>query len=206
MSESGTIHPDPAQWRGLRLAATANLAAGALVLVGGFLSGSQAVTADALDFLGLGSIAAVALLALGRDQTSRARAVLIQAVVQGLLSFLVIIAAIYRLFGERTPQPAMMAAFGLCALAANAVIAHLVLKDSGVSAGARAIWTRSRSDLLEDGAIVAAALTVWLSGSAWADCLVAAVIAAPLLRSSWTTMLDSRGDLSGADRRRRRAV
>jgi divalent metal cation (Fe/Co/Zn/Cd) transporter len=90
------------------------------------------------------------------------------------------------------------------AFAANAMFARQVLKDHGGDAGAAAIWRQGRAELIEGAAILAAALVVWVSRAAWADCLVAAAIAAPMLRSSWTIMLDSRGSLSGANRRRRR--
>jgi Co/Zn/Cd efflux system component len=181
-----------------------HVTAGVIVGGGEYLAGSQALGADALDFLGIGSIAAIALAGIGRDHTWRARAALIQAVVQGLLAFVIIIAALYRMTGERVPQPAVMALFALGAFVANAAFAYAVLKDHGSDAGVAAIWRQGRAALIGDAAILAAALVVWLSHAAWADCLIAAAIAAPLLRSSWTTMLDSRGTLDGANRRRRR--
>jgi len=215
--------PSDAERRALGRWALFHLGAGAAVAVGGFLAGSQALKADALDFLGIGSIAAIALAGIGRDHTWRSRAALAQAVVQGLLAFMIIIAALYRMTGERVPQPAVMALFAVGAFAANAVFAWRVLKDLGGSGagggaagggdaggiaiggvGAAAVWRQGRAEMIEDAAIVVAALVVWLANAAWADCLVAAVIAAPLLRSSWTTMLDSRGTLDGANRRRRR--
>jgi Co/Zn/Cd efflux system component len=180
-----------------------HLGAGAAVAAGGFIAGSQALKADALDFLGIGSIAALALAGIGRDHAWRARAALVQAVVQGLLCFLIIFAALYRMTGTRIPEPAEMASFALAAFTANAAFAWLVLKDHGRSVDAAAVWRQGRAELIEDAAILAAAAIVWLSQAVWADSLVAAAIAAPLLRSSWTTMLDARGTLAGANLKRR---
>lgn len=197
--------PSDAERRALNRMVAFHISTAVVIAGGGFLAGSQALMADALDFLGIGSIAALALVGFGRDHAWRARAALVQAVFQGLLSFVIIIAALWRMTGERVPQPAVMALFAVGAFAANAAFAYLVLKDHGsITADAAAIWRQGRAQLIEDAAILVAALLVWISDAAWADCLVAAAIAAPLLRSSWAIMLDSRGTLEGANRRRRR--
>ena len=74
---------DPAYRRALWIVVVLNLGFGVLEAVGGFVASSQALKADALDFLGDGSITLVGLLALAwsavEDARSLARGASIQA-------------------------------------------------------------------------------------------------------------------------------
>lgn len=54
-------------------------------MIGGFLTDSQALKADALDFLGNGSITFLGLLVIGWDLKLRARSVLIQGIFLGVM-------------------------------------------------------------------------------------------------------------------------
>ena len=61
---------DPAYRRALWLVVLLNVGFGLIEIVGGFIAGSQALKADALDFLGDGSITFVGLLALAWSERS----------------------------------------------------------------------------------------------------------------------------------------
>jgi Co/Zn/Cd efflux system component len=69
---------DPAYRRALWIVVILNLGFGAIEVIGGFLARSQALKADALDFIGDGSITFVGLLALGWPDQARARVALTQ--------------------------------------------------------------------------------------------------------------------------------
>ena len=56
---------DPAYRRALWIVVLLNLGFGLAEIVGGFLADSQALKADALDFIGDGSISLLGLIALG---------------------------------------------------------------------------------------------------------------------------------------------
>jgi len=71
---------DPAYRKALWVVASMNLGFGVVEMMGGFIANSQALKADALDFLGDGSITFVALLALAWTAASRARVALAQGI------------------------------------------------------------------------------------------------------------------------------
>jgi Co/Zn/Cd efflux system component len=59
----------------------------------------------------------------------------------------------------------------------------------------RAVWLFSRNDAIGNAAVMVAAGLVWLTGTAWPDLAVAAVIAGLFLQSSWSIVRDARANL-----------
>ena len=67
------VHITPAYRRALWIVVLLNLGYGLAEIVGGLIADSQALKADALDFLGDGSITFLGLLAIGWSLRLRAR-------------------------------------------------------------------------------------------------------------------------------------
>ena len=187
---------DPAYRRALWIVVVLNIGFGLAEIVGGFLAGSQALKADALDFLGDGSITFVGLLALGWAAATRARVALTQGIFLGALGVWVIGMAVWRALNAVPPDAELMGAIGIVALAVN-ITAALVLarfRDGG-DAQARAIWLFSRNDALANVAVIAAAAMVFWLDSAWPDIIVAGAIAALFLNSAREIIGDARAEL-----------
>ncbi len=184
---------DPAYRRALWIVVILNVGFGFAELVGGFWTGSQALKADSLDFLGDGSITFVGLLALGWSARARSRVALVQGLFLGALGLGVIGTAIVRALDAEPPEALFMGGIGVAALVVN-VAAALVLarfRKAG-DAQARAIWLFSRNDALNNvTVIVAAGLVAW-TGSGWPDLVVAGVIAVVFLQSAWEIVRDAR--------------
>lgn len=193
---------DPAYRRALWIVVLLNLGFGLVEIVGGFFARSQALKADALDFLGDGSITLVGLFALAWTEHTRARVALTQGCFLAALGLGVIGAAIWRALHAVPPEAELMGGLGVVGLIVNvsAALALMRFREGG-DANARAIWLFSRNDALANMAvIVAAALVAWLK-TAWPDLVVAAVIALLFLHSAWEII---RGAL--AELRERRAA
>ena len=93
---AGLSHITPAYKRALWIVIILNVGYGLIEMVGGFLSGSQALKADALDFVGDSLISFLGLLAIGWLPIWRARAALIQGLVLGALGLGVLGTTAYR--------------------------------------------------------------------------------------------------------------
>lgn len=187
---------DPAYRRALWWVVILNVGFGLVEIVGGFIANSQALKADALDFLGDGSITFVGLLALGWAASTRARIAMTQGLFLGALGLAVIAMAIWRALNAIPPEPELMGGIGIAALIVN-VTAALILarfRDGG-DAQARAIWLFSRNDAINNVAVIAAAALVFFLDSAWPDIIVAAVIAVIFLQSAWEIIRDAGGEL-----------
>ena len=187
---------DPAYRRALWWVVILNVGFGIVELVGGFIANSQALKADALDFLGDGSITFVGLLALGWAASTRARVAMTQGLFLGILGLAVIAMAIWRALNAIPPDPELMGGIGIAALIVNVTAALILARfREGGDAQARAIWLFSRNDAINNVAVIAAAGLVFWLDSAWPDIIVAAVIAVIFLQSAWEIIRDARGEL-----------
>jgi Co/Zn/Cd efflux system component/copper chaperone CopZ len=200
---SGLAHVDPAYGRALRLVVLLNVGYGLVEMAGGFVSGSQALKADALDFLGDGLITSLGLLAIGWSLAWRARSALVQGLFLGALGIGVLATTAHRVLVLGLPEAELMGLFGVVALAVNVAAALLLLPHRTGDANLRAVWLFSRNDALGNLAVVAAAGLVAWTGTPWPDLAVAAVIAGLFLHASWSIVGNARDDLRSVRARQR---
>lgn len=191
-------HITPAYKRALWIVVALNVGYGLIEIVGGFLAGSQALKADALDFLGDGLITFLGLLAIGWSLLWRARSALIQGLFLGALGLGVLASTIYRMVVQLPPEAELMGLFGIIALVVNLSAAAVLIPHRTGDANVRAVWLFSRNDAIGNAAVVVAAGLVAWTGTAWPDLVVALVIAGLFLHSSWSIIRDARADLREA--------
>lgn len=191
-------HVTPAYRRALWIVVLLNVGYGIVEAVGGFWSGSQALKADALDFLGDGLITFLGLLAIGWSLAWRARSALIQGLFLGVLGLAVLADTAYRVLVLHTPEAELMGLFGLIALAVNVAAAAVLVPHRAGDANVRAVWLFSRNDAIGNAAVVVAAGVVAWTDSPWPDLVVAVVIAGLFLQSAWSIVRDARSDLARA--------
>lgn len=174
---------DPINLKGLgseqrrRLLLVAGLSTLAFVigLSAGALSSSQALRADALDFAATTLAVAVSFAPAGLKPASRVLMLLGKAAVLVLLGALVAVAAFYAFFVRITPEPTLMGAGAVVALAANGTMLYL-LRGERVAGALHGLWLRARNDLVGSGAVLVAAGVVALVDNSVADLTVAGVI------------------------------
>ena len=188
-------HTTPAYRRALWIVVLLNAGYGTIEMVGGFIAGSQALKADALDFLGDGSITFIGLLAITWGSLWRSRAALAQGIFLAALGLGVLATTLYRLHSATSPEAELMGGLGLVALAVNVAAALVLAKFREGDANVKAVWLFSRNDALGNVAVVIAAGFVWLLNSPWPDLIVAFGIAAIFLHSAWDIISDARREL-----------
>lgn len=191
-------HVTPTYRRALWTVVGLNVGYGLAEAAGGYVAGSQALKADALDFLGDGLISFLGLLAVGWSLAWRARSALVQGVFLALLGLGVLVATAYRVVVLNRPEAELMGLFGAVALAVNVAAAAVLLPHRTGDANVRAVWLFSRNDAIGNLAVVAAAGLVWWTGTPWPDLAVAVVVAGLFLSSAWSIVRDARADLRTA--------
>jgi len=191
-------HLTPAYRRALWTVVVLNVGYGVVEMTGGFLSRSQALKADALDFLGDGLITFLGLLAIGWSLAWRARSALVQGLFLGVLGASVLVATAYRVLVRQQPDAELMGGLGLIALGVNVAAAVVLIPHRTGDANARAVWLFSRNDAIGNAAVVAAAGLVAWTGTPRPDLAVAVVIAGLFLTSAWSIVGDALGDLREA--------
>lgn len=194
-------HLTPSYRRAMWVVVLLNVGYGMIEMTGGFLSASQALKADALDFLGDGLITFVGILAIGWNLVWRARMALIQGIFLAAMGVSVMASTLYRLFVENVPDAVMMGGFGVIALAVNVAAALVLIPHRAGDANVRAIWLFSRNDAIGNAAVVVAAVLVAWFGSNLPDLIVAAAIAGLFLQSSWSIVRDAKAELNDTGKR-----
>jgi len=146
-------------------------------IAAGALAGSQALQADALDFLGDSMTYGITLLVLGRPQRVRSSAALFKGLSLAVMGLWVFGATAYQTLILGLPQAEVMGAVGLLALAANLGSVLLLLRYRDGDANVRSVWLCSRNDAIGNVAVMLAAGAVWVTSSAWPDLIVAGLMA-----------------------------
>src|SRR5688572_8408029 len=184
--------------RALLIVVGLNLGYGIVEAVGGFWADSQALKADALDFIGDGLISLLALLALAWSSAWRARAALLQGMFLGVLGIAVFGNTVYRIIVQQVPHSSAMGTLAAIALIVNVASALVLLPHRSGDANVRAVWLFSRNDAVGNIAVLAAAVLVALTRSAWPDLVVGSLVALLFLHSSWAIIRDAHQDLAEA--------
>lgn len=191
-------HTTPAYRRALYIVVLLNIGFGVAEIIGGIIAGSQALKADALDFLGDGLITFLGLLAIGWGMAWRARSALLQGYFLGALGIGVLANTVYRVIVLQTPEAGLMGILGAIALVVNIIAALVLLPHRTGDANMRAVWLFSRNDAIGNLAVVIAALLVAWTASPYPDIIVAVIIAGLFLQSALTIIRDARKDLREA--------
>jgi len=138
---------------------------------------SQALQADALDFLGDTATYSLSLLVIGSSLKIRNRAALFKAASLMVMGVSVFTMTLYRFIYMETPQAVTMGTIGALAFIANMVSVLILLRFRDGDANVRSVWLCSRNDAIGNIAVMIAALGVWQSSSAWPDLIVASIMA-----------------------------
>ncbi len=150
----------------------------------GVLAGSQALQADALDFLGDTLTYGLSLDVIGLSLRTRASAAVVKGVTLALMGLWVLGSTVWHTLVLGTPRAEVMGLIGFLALAANLTSVLILLKYKDGDANVRSVWLCSRNDAIGNVAVMLAALGVWGSNTGWPDVFVAAVLAVLFLQSA----------------------
>src|SRR4051812_36285599 len=161
-------------------------------MVTGHLAGSQALQADALDFLADTVAYGLSLAVIGASLRTRATAALFKGLSLSLMALWVLGSTVYQTLILGLPSAELMGGIGLLALATNLASVLLLLRYKDGDANVRSVWLCSRNDAIGNVAVMLAALGVWRTSTAWPDLVVAGMMAAifctssvQILRQAW---------------------
>lgn len=187
---------------GYRRALLAVIAINAVMFIvemtAGFLSGSQALKADALDFGGDTATYALSLFVIGASLKTRARASLIKGASLALIALSVLAMTATRVFSDVAPEAGTMGMVGFLALAANLASVFILLRWRDGDSNVRSVWLCSRNDAIGNVGVIAASALVAITGSMWPDLIVAGLLAVLFLRSASAITLQALRELRGA--------
>jgi Co/Zn/Cd efflux system component len=174
--------------RGFRRALWAVIAINGIMfgveMAAGALAGSQALQADALDFLGDTLTYGISLAVLGMSLKARSMAALFKGASLALMGLWVFGSTVYQVLILGVPNAPIMGGIGFLALAANMLSVVILMRYKDGDANVRSVWLCSRNDAIGNVAVMLAAGAVFISGSAWPDLIVAGIMAGLFLWSA----------------------
>jgi cation diffusion facilitator family transporter len=161
-----------------------NAAMFAVEIAAGALAGSQALMADALDFLADSVTYGLSLAVIGMSLRARSLVALGKGISLFLMGAWVVGSTIWRAFHVGVPEAEIMGVVGFLALAANVASVVILMRYKDGDANVRSVWLCSRNDAIGNVAVMVAALGVWGTATGWPDLIVAAIMAGLFLTSS----------------------
>jgi cation diffusion facilitator family transporter len=170
--------------RRLWLVIAINASMFAVEIGAGALAGSQALQADALDFLADATTYGMSLAVIGLSAQTRATVALAKAASLTAMALWVLGSTAYHVLVLGVPHAEIMGAVGVLALAANLASVLILVRYKDGDANVRSVWLCSRNDAIGNVAVMLAAGAVWLTATKWPDLIVAALMAGLFLTSS----------------------
>lgn len=172
-------------------------------LIGGILSGSMALLADAMHMLSdaAGLIIAVVAVITGRRAASRRAtfgyrrvevlAALANAATVMFISIFIVVEAVRRLREPAEISAGPMMAIAAVGLVANAASAWVLGRHRTQSVNVQGAYLHVMVDLLGSVAVIVAALVIRFTGLEEADVIASLLIAALVLPRAWQLLRDS---------------
>jgi len=198
-------HAAPSTTSARRLGLTLVITAGymAAEVVGGLVSGSLALLADAGHMLSDAAALALALFAMwiaARPPTPKAtygfyRTEILAALANGaalvVVAVMVVIEAVERLAQPHAVQGPLMLAIAVGGLLSNAVALWILHGGTDESLNVRGAWLHVLSDALGSVGAIASGVLIWAFGWTWADPVASMVIALLVVHSSWALLKET---------------
>lgn len=185
--------------RRLMLVTAINIGMFVLEMGAGQLAGSQALKADALDFAADGATYALSFWAIGRPQRVRTGAAFVKGISLFAMGIWIAVTTLYQFFVLGVPEAEVMGLIGFLALGANLLSVYLLFAYKNGDANIRSVWLCSRNDAIGNVAVMIAAGFVALMNSGAPDLIVAGVMSALFLSSSYQILRQSWAEWKHAD-------
>lgn len=156
----------------------------AVEIAAGSVARSQALFADALDFLADALTYGLSLWVIGRPLATRSKVALLKGLSLLAMGIWVFGSTLWLILGPGLPRAEVMGAVGALALAANLASVLILMRHRAGDANVRSVWLCSRNDAIGNVAVMAAALAVGLTATPWPDLLVAGLMSGLFLSSA----------------------
>lgn len=151
---------------------------------GGLVARSSALMADSVDMLGDAVVYGVSLYALSRGPRWQAGAAITKGVIILVFGFAVGAEIVDKIIHGVPPSSKLMLIFGGLALAANLSCLAMLWRFRKTNVNMSSTFECSRNDVVSNIGVLVAAGLVALTGAAWPDIAVGAIVAAIFLRSA----------------------
>jgi len=161
-------------------------------MLAGVSAHSQSLQADALDFLADSLTYGASLWVIGKSISLRSNVAMAKGISLVMMSLWVLGSTLFQFFILTTPDAFTMGTVAIAAFTANLVSVLLLVRYKDGDANVRSVWLCSRNDAIGNLIVLLAASGVWFTNSAWADLIVALIMAGLFFSSAWQILKQAR--------------
>lgn len=179
------------QRRVLIIVMVINLVMFAAEFGGGVVARSSALMADSIDMLGDALVYALSLYALHRGSRWEAGAAIAKGAIILAFGVVVIFEIADKIVNGVPPSSGLMLMFGSAALVANIACLALLWRFRKLNVNMSSTFECSRNDVASNVGVLVAAGLVVVTGTAWPDIAIGAIIAIIFLRSAWKVLAEA---------------
>lgn len=164
-----------------------------------WFAGSVAVFAEAMDFLGDAGNYGASLIALKFSPRRRSQVALAKGIMMGSYGITVMLLASLGIFLLEMPNGKLMVLVSLLALIVNIGVAALLFHYRNGDSNRRSVWLCSRNDAIINICVLLAGLIVSFTHQRWPDIMVAFIIGALGMKSSFSVIQHAYQELTTED-------
>lgn len=164
-------------------------------IIASFYAQSQALQADALDFLMDSATYTISLLVIGKSIQVRSTAALLKGYSLAAIAVIVLVSTFYQVLTQSTPHAPIMASMGAIALFANLLSLMILIKFRDGDSNVRSVWLCSRNDAIGNVLVILSAIIIYITNQPWPDLIVAILLASLFLKSAVQIIRQARQEL-----------
>ncbi|MBN1548180.1 MAG: cation transporter [Syntrophaceae bacterium] len=179
------------QSKTLKIVLGINLVMFVVEIIAGFLAGSVSLLADSLDMLGDTLAYGFSLYVVARGARMKALAAIFKGMIMAVFGLFVLGEVFYKILLPHVPVFEAIGLMGLVALGTNSFCLALLWRHRSEDINMKSVWLCSRNDIIANTSVLAAAVGVWFTATAWPDVLVGLALACLFLRSAVHVLKES---------------
>lgn len=165
-------------------------------LIASYTAHSVSLLANCADFFSDAANYGISLYVLNLSLRQKAKASLFKGISLGIVGLWVAFETLHHALQQELPEPFLMTAISIVALAVNVGCAVLLYKYRGGDSNRESVWICSRNDAIGNIAVMIAAVGVFASGTIWPDIIVAAILGWLAVTGAWRIIWLAKTELS----------
>jgi cation diffusion facilitator family transporter len=172
------------QSKTLKIVLLINICLFALTATFGLVANSASLLTESLDDLGDAITYALSLYVVYKSDKAKAKVALFKGLLILVGAFFVLSQVINHVINQNVPVFETMGMVAVIALLGNLTCLYLLTKHREQDINMSSVWECSKNDILNNLAVIVAAVIIWISNVGWADVVVGFVLSVLLIKSS----------------------
>lgn len=172
------------QSKTLKIVLLINICLFALTATFGLVANSASLLTESLDDLGDAITYALSLYVVYKSDKAKAKVALFKGLLILVGALFVLSQVINHVINQNVPVFETMGMVAVIALLGNLTCLYLLTKHREQDINMSSVWECSKNDILNNLAVIVAAVIIWISNVGWADVVVGFVLSVLLIKSS----------------------